>query len=927
MGLEKLLTRLEVTSQGELYFAFRGMGGLYIPWKHLFPTRILGKRDDEKSEQTVKKILRQINFNPDLKEYSTRLKSKYWNVLQIFCPTNVKEKLPNAFIKGHYTQQARWRMTTAGRMVTIDEEVVQALETKTRLEERIADLKSNLGSRKFNTLQRNGEGQGYYEMKDILDTITKMNNGFENLKIKYVVKDKSSLKTEVKVYADKTYAERILQNSRSMTVDELMNLKWMFVDIEIPFFKDDHPNINPEISWVGVKFIQGKNESSYIYSLYDLGVPNVEGYTICPGIDETMIVDALQRKVIEENPDIISAYNARFDLIKLRESIAGFKIGEGKSNPLYKVTTSFFERIGVKDRLVIDPMNWQKIARRYDINAKLELAAKFDKIISYDDMELNEQILRMIMLNSTGDSHLSLINGDEHLPLSEEAGQEYAREIGIETATYLAGDVDELAKLTKLEEFRNNMEDALWIADFFNIGLERILHLPNTINEAQEKSHFIEEGVYQDSTPAHFRTKKRRVLEQSGREYFTKKVVMKGFNFKGKKGLTKDVVKAYIPIGEILRPLVLQNFPQASEFYHYRDTKTSDKKRLFFIEQYSKALARWMMTEYGLFVKDLNALERKLGVSVDEFEGMYKEFERLAKVKNLYKESDESIEKLYQENGHVFSDYSMNKKGKTNDEHLMQVINMRIKLDKKEKAFMGKFRLVPKQSFIVTNRRGNDTLISIDETIKREFNEIQRYLDNYGINIVAQEGEFFYLEGKTDFLWEQNSPLIPVDKIGELYLADKVYYKKNGFYSNIKLKDEPDFRFCVHEMNVIKEVLDNLLEGKYSNADKAYKKGIEKIISGKIKNEELIFFTKRRKIYSVYEDSPRDEEGEIIPELKYFQWGVKNAEPHTELMRGKEIFVDIKSFKDIKPEYEVYENRLKEKIELLLEPVQNMFNP
>lgn len=912
MPLEALLTRLEVTSKGELLVSFRdkkigSLGSLYVPnWKHIFPTKILGRKDGNtyENEKIISRLRNKIKENPRLANFKTRLKDNFWLIYQLFCSPNLKKELPKEFIKGNYTQQARWRLTNPGNLVELDDIIISAMQKKKDIEKNIFNLKQEIEetsrSEKYATKTINDldelfdknpdlnlkelteqtktssslmeiDSDFLKKRKNIADEIKKANNSFKGeLEIKYSAFKKSkkehSLRIEKRDY-------NFLNNSRMPSIDELMNMKWLFLDIEIPHFMRE----NSKITWVGMKYCQGDKIISEIYTVHDLAPDQINGYNVKKYKNTKEMIEGLTKKVLELDPDVISTYNTKFDLIKLRESISEFLVGEDKTNPLYKVTTPFFERIGIKSRMVFDFMRLQKIARAYDINAKLEMAAGFRKKIDYDRMARLEDIILK--------------------------GGKKAKNAARIIAHYLTEDVDNLHSLFTLNEFRNNLEDALWMCDKFNLGLERILHIPNTANDFQENGYFRLMGIYRENVPPYLKTKKNNTLETRAREYFMQEVVGKSIKDKEIKGLSKDVYKVYIPVGDFFRKPLSERSKKIGEFFDYKDTHRSDKKRLFFLEQYSKAFSRWMITDYGFCLqaeKKLDKLLLKSKISIEEFDKNYSLLRNSVYSKrSSSKDSFRVLKRMISSQISVknIDDYIYSetrnflKEKELTLRNFTDMINQKAKINRTNRRFSGNYGLSPD---------------NMKEILKERFQKINEFLDNNKLEIVAKEGSYLYVKGNKAALENPEAPIVMVDETPVLLNENKVYYEKNGFFSNIKFKEHPDYNSCMFEMNNYKKIIEHRFKEKDKNAIGVYKRGLINLGSSNISVEDLLFLNKSKNIYFAYTtdgDSKtgktqfvleeRFSRGQILfdeeKKLKYFM----NRE------RGEDVKVYIMNKKDM----------------------------
>ena len=884
MPLEALLTRLEVTSRGELLVSFRdkdlgSLGSLYVPdWKHVFPTKILGKnyRHSKKKFSTkysklkdqiknlksnreaypqYKKIRKKLRKNLEKhnlrhSSFKSRLKDTFWWIYQFYAPVKLKDRLPKEFIRGNYTQQARWRLTNPGNLVELDDIIISAMQKKKNIKKNIFNLKNEIeetsrseayATKTINDLDelfdknpdlnlkelteqtktisslREIDSDFLKKRKNIANEIRKANDSFKGeLEIKYSAFKKNrrehSLRLEKK-------DSNFLTKARMPSVDEFMNMKWLFLDIEIPHFMRE----DSEITWVGMKYCKEDKIISEIYTVYDLAPNQVNDYSVKKYKNTKEMIEGLTKKILELDPNVISTYNTKFDLIKLRESIAEFLVGEDSTNPLYKVTTHFFERIGIRNRFVIDFFRWQKIARAYDINAKLEMAAGFRKKIDYEMIAKLEDIILK--------------------------GGKKAKNAAKAIARYLTEDVDNLYSLFMLDEFRNNLEDALWMCDTFNLGLERILHIPNTVNDFQEKGYFKRMGIYRKNVPPHLKTRKNNTLETRAREYFMQEVVDKSIRNKEIKGLSKDVYKVYIPIGDFFRRPLSERSKKLGEFFNYKDTHRSDKKRLFFLEQYSKAFSRWMVTDYGFCLqeeKNLDKLLLKSKISIKEFNknysllrnSIYSKRNRSKDASKISKRLAGSHISVKNIDDYIYSETRnfLQEKGLTL-RNFTDMVNQKSKINRTNRRFAGNHGLSPD---------------SMKDILKERFQKINEFLDNNKLEIVAKEGSYLYVKGNKAVLENPEAPIVMVDETPVLLNEDNVYYEKNGFFSNIKFKEHADYHSCMFEMNNYKKIIEHRFKEKDKNAIGVYKRSLIRLESADVSIEDLLFLNKSKNIYFAY---------------------------------------------------------------------------
>ena len=879
---ETLLTRLEVDPKGNLVAGFRNLGAVIFPyWKNLFVAKCGRKRDKKAwpKEMKLRKALLE-NQELDLAPEDIRIKYKDWVIIQALLQISKKDELPPEFIRGNYTKEARFELKCPWHFIDVPNTIRTGLEARQDLENLLRTITSEVAktrnkgyaTRTLNRLDevfQDYDGSNFQEIlariyedsilrkvaeptiqkrREFADSITRVN---------------SILESETRlVYGKKGGSRRVsleaknwdfLKEGRMITADEIFEQGICFLDIEIPFWRRK----DAKISWVGTSFIKAGRKRNVIYTLYDLKTPEINGFEIKSFKTEEDLVEALTRDIKDYNPIALSAHNHKFYLTKLRESRAGFSVGEDETSPLYEVTTSFFERLGVRDRIVLDTMRWQKKARAFDINAKLELTAGIKKSISYDEMEALED---------------RIISGDVW------AGREIAR--------YLAGDIRAgVENVLLTSEFRDSLEDVLFIAEKFNVSPERLMHSAKCINEAQEVDYFHELGIFREEIPPNERTTRMQKRREKARKSFNDLVTERAIKFDGRKGLFEDAYKVYIPVGDILRDLVSKRFPKAQEFYRYRDEHRAEKKRLFFLEQYSKALAEWLIEGYGQYLLNLKSLKERLKqLPRKNFEETYEQLRsnisrrrdlealeklNLAKftVKDLSRFKNKTLDELLENNGLA-------------EKHFVDLCNHRVKLGRSARWIIGNFQVYPTRSYYdpLKSPEGPEEILVIDEILKEKFGQINNFISGSELEVIAQEGAYLYVKPRErkgedkgvaikrveEALAREDAPIILVDKIPRLYNADNPYYNKLGYWTHIKVKDTPDFRLSVFEMEVLGNMLELLLRGEEEEALKLYGSGLDRLTQDRVDPSKLVFLNKSKGYRFLYSSSPRaDKQGKL----------------------------------------------------------------
>lgn len=859
LTLDVLLTRLEVRMpNGYLYAGFRGLGGIFFPgYEHWFPSEVLGnKNNEQKAMENARLLHSKIKKTPELDGCSKKGVKNFWWIYQVKTAIKNACNLPSYvkgskdrphFIKGHYTQQARWNLTAPGRLVTLGEPELEALGYRRDLEQMLSGLRQDFSdsvkpgvfARRWNELERyvfldkisevNGVDTEFLERRIAIESmIREFNAGHTKFEICYDPFEKDWRKRRVRLFGE-DYS--FLKNSVPMPEDYWLKRSWLFIDLETPWWKQK----DYRIPWIGMRFISPSADEKVIYTAYDLGVDNVGGYKIMgfTDIDEMNIAAAdLAREL---DPDIISAWNANFDLLRWRESSSGFPIGEDLSNPFMEANKHFFERYGIKDRFVIDPMRWHKIARHYAINAKLETGAGFKKEESYSDLEENEALIIKAaeVMARAGDT-----TDDEKKALEEGISR------FIRSAEYLAMDVDNVAGFLSLDEFRHDVNDAALICDHLNLSLQRLLHTVNSVNDAQERGYFEHCGLYRDNMPPYEKYEEKIKDNQRARDFFIDDVVAVSLNGE-RKGLSRDVVKAMIPVSGILRDVLCKRMDKARQLYRWKDERRGDKKRLFFWERVMHGLCRWIIEDYGKYSMALANLDEMIGsVDVAEFQQNYKRLRQILKVS--------SKPDLWNLDKHILAAASV-------DEHIdddmrewiynhgisvekfTKMVNQRSKVKRIARRFLGNYDVYTSRRFFEDDKLEEDAVV-MDEILSLSFERIDAWLKENGLEIVAHEHEYVYVKGNTDALFSEDAMLVPCDKIDALYNADKAYYSKFGYYSHISFKQEAGFRLCRFEMETYERMLEALLQGNDQQAEQIMKESLSSLSS--VPDEKLYLYNK-----------------------------------------------------------------------------------
>jgi hypothetical protein len=1013
-GLEAMLTKLEVDSKGNLAAGFRNLGKVYFPdWGHVFPSVILGRvrnNDDSAQNQEARKkaqeryddLKKKVKANEKLKDFEVPLKNKYWWIAQIECPISLKEELPDEFQRkdkdghsklGHYTERARWKLCCPGNYASLEERLVYGLKRQRQIDRQVDEFKNRLSeyksgaqlTRVANDIEEifdSYDGGNWNEIagkmretrsiegidsdiiekrKEISDQIRITNERLgEGIELSYAKRRagdrEHSLRLEQK---DWKYLEREWKDEqgkvigknpgiRTPSASELLEKKWMFLDIEIPHFKRK----DGQITWTGATYIENGIAKKEIHTVHDLGVEEVDGCRIIKYANPTELVAGLTKRVKEENPDIVSAYNATFDFMKLRESEAEFLIGGDDSNPKYKSTAKNFARAVVDDRLLVDFMYlYGRMMMKHNPNAKLAMVSGEEKDISYKEMEVLED---------------KVIAGD--------------KEAGITIAKYLAKDVVCLQNMHGWPVTKDALGVALRLSEYFNVELERLCHSASSINDVQNSGFFEAIGMDRDEIPQHKKTTYMEKLREEARDEFLDTVMERFIGKTGKTGLSRNVAKAGIPIGFFMRDLVMRRFPEASRLYSEARGFTDNNPILFLIEQYAREFSRWIIEDYGAHLKEVREFGAELnerGIPMPEFQGAYKEFREgikktseespnpaRAEIQKAAKNALKSLNTTHL-SGRASEENATPKLAELVRHHMLEYsefaefANKRSKVKRKGWHIIGNYAVYPRDFFeeeIDDARARGMKVMVIEEVLEEKFRKLREFFDSNGIKIAAREGSYVYTAGNNAALDSKESMVIKVDDIPSIYSADKIYYGKRGFIAHQKYsEDDPSNNETKWQMGLYTDIVEFLLDGKNNEARRLLEEAYLGLKTGQKVPEiaDLIYKNRSKNMQSIFAENYDSGDGRLhfvederfIPEdeckeEKTFKNGNKKTirvmkrRQTAQDERGLTYFMDttggakpqeIRVYVGmppyVKPDLEVYQKKISERGRAILEPV------
>lgn len=549
--LEDIVTDVRFTQKGSL-IALRNHGSFFVDYHYIFNTRVL-------SESQQNATLNVLRNHSELKGFKTTQKDEPFSIAQITAPARIAKLLEGLFKKKfaapHYTQQLR-EFVNPQTVVKIDEKLANALRLKAEFNKKISGFKPAKRRKIMQELEQGKEdSEGLKQLHDEVKRHSAIR--FNN-------------EQELEIMLSSTDGIIPRETPSMLTYEELMQQKWLFLDIEMPLYNHPDP-AKREVSWVGLSYYEKGKKKKQIHTLSNLEANKHKDYGVITYSSQDELIKGVRESVLQEDPLFVSPFNAPYDLLKLREKSKEFTRKGTKT--VKENSKKFTPRIGIRERQVIDIYKWARLALDHLPRKKLEVVARrikgdFTKEVTYKQQAALEVLAR---------------KGDPHA----------ARTI----ASYLSKDVDILVDIFESEEFQHILKIAAELAEDFHIPLTSLLDSPDTINLAQDRAHHKNIGMHRVEISREGeefkekRTKARAKLREMLKNELSDVV-------QPLTGTYTNVVKAYIPIGHHLRHLISKRFPLADKLY-FRKEDTDYGRH--FLAKYGNTLSYLMLDDFGDF--------------------------------------------------------------------------------------------------------------------------------------------------------------------------------------------------------------------------------------------------------------------------------------------------------------------------------------
>jgi len=883
--------------------------------------------------------------------------------------------ISNKIVTGHYTEMVRWGAHHPWSYHEIKTDtLVELLQERNKIEQKLREIRTEAEKTLDDNVKR---------------TITDMNKFFDRFygtkRFKDIKKRKFAEKLGPDLVAERTEVQKDIESLREklpglgriereedelkvildsdehfafkryINSEDLMDMTWCFIDIEKPRFNTP----KEEVSWVAIKYFTPDGQfKKEIHTSKKVGEEFKRQFAEedCTIIDhyenEDWLMAGIEKSINSMNPEVLCAYNTSYDFIELRETDHGLTLGKRKARPRKEVTTRFFERIDVKDKIIIDPLPWAKIAKKFLPNRKIamiaqELGLDFKKSIDYKMMAELEDIIDGMSIEEASKNTQEKIR--EHAGEIEDISnlKEACAQI---IAKYVGADVDILPELIFHPEMQRYFKHLDKICEFADINIQKAMHTANTINNLQKKEFFEKTGTHMDTI--HRITKASRRAEQRLRRFVKAQKKKKTRPAEKERGLRKNIAHFAIPSWPFLQEDMEFRFPAAKDFFEYVEQQKGIPEDYYTLSQYADAFCKYLLEAWAGFIKardefDKNVKKAKLKVHDVDLACMLcneliKETHDKDQLRRAYVnlntleavlDPDLYLAECWQESEMPCVEYNEEKlkdvvRGRIEevgellqkqdiDLHLFQeLLNEWLKVAKKRNRVVAPFKADPESIEIM---QFEDRLL-----------KLSRELEEAGVEIVHKKDEHIFasVEGAEKF--PEDCLAIRIDTHEKTYIAadptksgNRIYYPKQGYYGGIKVQDEPSKDLTLFEMYAYGGFLDKLFSGYLEEAVKHIKYCRNAFDSNRVPKDYLVFFIKKSQTYKAYVKGEEIKfrlrhEGKKFYDVKFKMHYTVEPNKKGELER-----IYITSIENLKLDKAKYAARFHDRINKLLKPLED----
>ncbi|MBD3249443.1 hypothetical protein GF336_05340 [Candidatus Woesearchaeota archaeon] len=545
--------------------------------------------------------------------------------------TKKSYSLINTIVTEHQNEMMRWELGPFGSYVEAEAWVKDILEDKKDIDNEIRNLEEEFKDHYRHAWKIYHDKIPEKAKKRKEDIIRKIKNLEGRIKrfspgsYACIGEEPGSKRGFVEVRLD---SYEYLRWKGVISAEELYDKNWMHIDIEKPKFGEE----DEEVSWIALTFSKAGKLEKYVYTIHETMTSNLDnGARIKGGYrGEVKLIEAVEEQIEKKNPDVISVYNASYDLPEMRQAKekAGkmFEAGKRKTSIKKDVSIDFFERIRSPGRLVIDQLDFWGGCYDYLPNRKLVMVAREalgegGKIIDYDQQreleylaegsktEASKEITEIIAENlGIGKKDVNKIDN-----LDKAAGQVIAN--------YVSDDTQLLVNLFEHEKFLKMLKVYEFVCNFAKVDYAAAMHSFNSINNAQDRLFWKSTKGHRDNMFGAGQKKKRH--ERNDKQRFMEKRMgmVKKDHFRG---IAAPVFQAYVPVWTFMKDLISRRFPKIDDFYDFYRMQ-DDKNAKFLLSRYGDSLSDLLVIDFGFYERDKKNLVRRLkeeSIDMGEFNMM-----------------------------------------------------------------------------------------------------------------------------------------------------------------------------------------------------------------------------------------------------------------------------------------------------------------
>lgn len=954
-----ILTDIRVknnTNQTEVFFRNLGPANIHKPL-HSFPTRNL------KNEE-MNQIWGEVSEHPILGKYELKVGCKertdskkiIYGIWHLKAPPNeaktIKKAFGKKFITGNYVDAERQVHGNPYTFVRMKEDTAQAIKSTHEFNNRMRKLKEdiliftrlNLGVKNpkaYSTRIFNEMNTLFIEnrLREIEENSFTKHLTEEQIRERVLLED---IKQDISRFKNIELEENNgflqinidkddFQHQRNFTPDDFNNVTKMYIDIEVPLFKKP----NAEISWAGIHYDHKHHSVKELHTLRRTDLKMFKGYRIICYDNQGDFTRGIKNSVHEQDPFIVSAFNAKYDLTKFREHEGDFFIGEEDKLPIHEVTSKFFERIDIRGRMVIDQLREAQIALDFLPNKKLELVSKvalgsdigLEKIINYDQMEALEEF--MMGKDNRFEEIKEIITYFAQIPSSisdedcikdtKEEAAKYLSEENLDsarklawkiTASYQIGDVEIMPKLQDSMIYNTLVHFATHVASTGDIPLSWALYSTRSVQLLLKRKYFRRFGTHKEDL---YLNKMRQRKEYMDAKQRFRKYLEEIKPHRTKPGVYKNVHLSSIRYGYHLKDLIYRNNAECSAIFNLKPRNSFEK---YIQDRYGNALAEWLIVDFMKIKKQekkINEILSQNNIPLGGVTVIYNNYKSQFLSGNQY---TKSYFQTRLEGSHL-QEYStemideFQNHFKITFDTLAKVINEMKRIENYKYTFRNEHNAEPEE---------------VEIRLHKVIDIIEEYTEKKGLKIIHQEGPYLYMTGDKKKLDEKDERLIIATfantVITETYKKQvqgeqKIFYDAYGVYHGTKIVDHPSHYLTVFEMNVYKNFFENVFSENYEEAINSVYESIVKLYKQEVTNEELVEYSKATTRFSAFEDGERIYfrdflEGDIQTDKKTERLYI------TEEIRGEQKKVFFIEPNQLNPDWEHYHNRFEKRVYDLL---------